>query len=136
MTLPQYVTSSKMDLYADDTAFTSSLNHCSLGKLQDNLNSSIAEVEEWTASNKLPINKEKTKAILVTGKRPLLRIDGEMSLTMNGSVIELVSIVKLLDWMQKSTMTFCSLHTKTISCIWYIEENKILFNHGKKAIIL
>ena len=95
--LPQHVTSSKMNLYSDDTAFTSSLNHCSLGKLQDNLNSSIAEVEEWRASNKLPINKEKTKAILVTGKRPLLRIDGEMSLTMNGSVIELVSIVKLLD---------------------------------------
>ena len=42
--LPLHVTSSKMDLYADDTAFTSSLNHCSLGKLQDNLNSSIAEV--------------------------------------------------------------------------------------------
>ena len=72
------------------------MNYCSLGKLQANLNSSIAEVKEWAASNKLPINDGKTKAILITGKRPALRIDGEMSLTMNGSDLELVSSVKLL----------------------------------------
>ena len=72
------------------------MNHCSLGKLQDNLNSSVAEVEEWAASNKLPINEEKTKAILITGKRPSLRIDDEMNLTMNGSDLKLVPSVKLL----------------------------------------
>ena len=35
--LPLHVTSSKVDLYADDTTLTSSMNHCSLGKLQDTL---------------------------------------------------------------------------------------------------
>ena len=42
--LPLHVTSSNVDLYADDTTLTSSMNHCSLGKLQDNLNSSVVEV--------------------------------------------------------------------------------------------
>ena len=94
--LPLHVTSSKVDLYADDTTLTSSMNHCSLGKLQENLNFSVAEVGEWAASNKLPINEEKTKAILITGKRPSLRIDDEMNLTMNRSDLELVPSVKLL----------------------------------------
>jgi hypothetical protein len=125
-----HVTSSKIDLYADDTTLTSSMNYCSLGKLLDNLNASIAQVAEWAASNKLPINDGKTKAILITG---------EMSLTMNGSDFELVSSVKL--WVQKSTMTFLHLSRrehlqKIISANWYIEENKVLSNHATKAIIL
>ena len=62
--LPLHVTSSKVDLYADDTTLNSSMNHCSLGKSQDNLNSSVAEVEEWAASNKLPINEEKPRLYL------------------------------------------------------------------------
>ena len=107
--LPLHVTSSKVDLYADDTTLTSSMNHCSLGKLHDNLN-----------SNKLPINEEKTKAILITGKRPSLRIDDEMNLTMNGSDLELVPCVKLLGAEIDHDLSFTS-HVDKI-CKNYLSE--------------
>lgn len=32
------------------------------------MNSSVVEIAEWAASNKLPINESKTKPILITGK--------------------------------------------------------------------
>ena len=61
--LPFHVFSSTIDLYADDTTLTSCANYSSIDKLEQNLNSSVAEIAEWAASNKLPINESKTKAI-------------------------------------------------------------------------
>ena len=49
--LPLYVTSSRIDLYADDTTLTSSTNYSSIGRLEGTLNSSIAEIVDWAASN-------------------------------------------------------------------------------------
>lgn len=48
--LPLYVTSSRIDLYADDTTLTSSTNYSSIGRLEGTLNSSIAEIVEQTAN--------------------------------------------------------------------------------------
>ena len=56
-----------------------------IDRLEQNLNSSVAETAEWTASNKLPINESKTKAILITGKRLPLKINYDMALTINGT---------------------------------------------------
>ena len=55
--LPFRVTSSTIDLYADDTTLTSCANYSSIDKLEQNLNSSVAEIGEWAAYNKLPINE-------------------------------------------------------------------------------
>ena len=49
--LPLYVTSSRIDLYADDTTLTSSTNYSSIGRLEGTLNSSIADIVDWAASN-------------------------------------------------------------------------------------
>ena len=94
--LPFHVTSSTIDLYADDTTLTSCANYSSIDKLEQNLNSSVAEIAEWAASNKLPINESKTKAILITGKRLPSKINYEMALTINGTKLEVVPSVKLL----------------------------------------
>ena len=94
--LPFHVTSSTIDLYADDTTLTSCANYSSIDKLEQNLNSSVAEIAEWAASNKLPINESKTKAILITGKRLASKINYEMALTINGTKLEVVPSVKLL----------------------------------------
>ena len=87
--LPFHVTSSTIDLYADDTTLTSCANYSSIGRLKENLNSSVAEIVEWAASNKVPVNEVKTKAILITGKRLPLKINNEMDLTINGTELEL-----------------------------------------------
>ena len=83
--LPFHVTSSTIDLYADDTTLTSYANYSSIDRLEHNLNSLVAEIAEWAAFNKLPINESKTKAILVTGKRLPSKINYEMDLTINGT---------------------------------------------------
>ena len=68
----------------------------STDRLELNLNASVAEITEWAAFNKLPINESKTKAILVTGKRLPSKINYEIALTINGTKLEVVSSVKLL----------------------------------------
>ena len=91
--LPFHVTSSRIDLYADDTTLISSTSFKSMDKLQNSLNQSIAEVDGWATSNKLPINESKTKALLITGKRLTQKLEGEMNLTVNGKELELASSV-------------------------------------------
>ena len=95
--LPFHGTSSTIDLYADDTTLTSCANYSSIDKLEQNLNSSVSEIAKWADSNKLPINESKTKAILITGKRLPSKINYEMALTINGTKLEVVPSVKLLD---------------------------------------
>ena len=106
--LPFHVTSSTIDLYADDTTLTSCANFSSIDRLEQNLNSSVAEIAEWAASNKLPINESKTKAILITGKRLPSKINYEMALTINGTELELVPSVKLLGLEIDSELSFNS----------------------------
>ena len=106
--LPFHVTSSTIDLYADDTTLTSFENYSSINRLEQNLNSSVAEIAKWATSNKLPINESKTKAILITGKRLPSKINYEMALTINGTELELVSSVKLLGLEIDSELSFNS----------------------------
>ena len=56
--LPFHVTSSTVDLYADDTTLTSCANYSSIDRLEQNMNSAIAEIAEWAAFNQL--NESKT----------------------------------------------------------------------------
>mgnify|MGYP000179296550 CR=1 FL=1 len=106
--LPFHGTSSTIDLYADDTTLTSCANYSSIERLEQNLNSSVAEIAEWTGFNKLPINESKTKAIFITGKRLLSKINYEMALTINGTKLEVFLIVKLLGLEIDSELSFNS----------------------------
>ena len=51
--LPLYVTSSRIDLCADDTTLTSSTNYSSIGRLEGTLSTSIAEIVDWAASKSI-----------------------------------------------------------------------------------
>ena len=97
--LPLYVTSSRIDLCADDTTLTSGTNYSSIGRLEGTLNSSIAEIVDCAASNKLPINEGKTKAMLITGRRLPSKINAEL---------ELVPSAKLLGLEIDSELSFTS----------------------------
>jgi len=106
--LPFHVNSSTINLYADDTTLTSSANYSSTDRLEQNLNSSVAEIAEWAAFNKLPINESKTQAIHITGKRLSPKINYEMALTINGTKLEVVPSVKLLGLEIDSELSFNS----------------------------
>ena len=103
-----YVTSSRIDLYADDTTLTSSTNYSCIGRLEGTLNLSIAKIVDWAASHKLPINDGKTKAMLITGKRLPSKINEEMTLTIKGTELELVPSAKLLGLEIDSELSFTS----------------------------
>ena len=106
--LPFHVNSSTINLYADDTTLTSSANYSSTDRLEQNLNSSVAEIAEWAAFNKLPINESKTQAIHITGKRLSPKINYEMALTINVAKLEVVPCVKLLGFEIDSELSFNS----------------------------
>ncbi|KAK2547368.1 hypothetical protein P5673_032736 [Acropora cervicornis] len=67
----------KVDLYADDTTITCSADYKSMHKL--NLNNSVAEIQNWGVSNKLPINVDKTDVMIVTGKSIESKLDFQPS---------------------------------------------------------
>ena len=139
--LPFHVTSSAIDLYADDTTLTSCANYSSIDRLEQNLNSSVAEIAEWSVFNKLPINESKTKAILITGKRLPSKINYEMALTINGTKLEVVPSVKLLGLEIDSELSFNShvekLSTKLSQRIGILKKiRSCLPMHETKIIVL
>ena len=93
-------------MYANDTALTFSTNYSSIGRLEGTLNSSIAEIVDWAASDKLPINDGKTKAMLITGERLPSKINEGITFTIKGTELELVPSLKLLGLEIDSELSF------------------------------
>ena len=73
--LPLHVSSSEINLYADDTTSTSLANCGSMGRLQESLNMSVSEVFNWALANRLPLNEKKTKVLTMKGKRLSTKIN-------------------------------------------------------------
>ena len=67
--MPLHVQKSTMDIYADDTTLSLSSNWKTLPLLNQSLPQDLSEVERWDRENKMYMNKQKNKALLVTGKR-------------------------------------------------------------------
>ena len=63
--------------------------------LQGSLNKSMSEVVCWALANKLPLN-EKTKVLIITGKRPSSKIDYAPELSIGSTKLINVSSAKLL----------------------------------------
>ena len=88
-------------MYANDTALTSITNCSSIGRLEGTLNSSIAEIVDWAASDKLPIKEGKTKVMLITGKRLPSKINEGMTLTIKGTELEIDSELSFTSYVEK-----------------------------------
>ena len=72
--LPLY-RSAQLDLYADDTTVTAFAEVKNLANLSSSLNKSVSEIQLWASSNKLPLNDDKTKVLMITGKRCVANIN-------------------------------------------------------------
>ena len=72
--MPLHVQKSTMDIYADDTTLSSSSNWKTIQSLNQALSLDLCKVERWASENKMYMNMQKTKALLVTGKRLRKRI--------------------------------------------------------------
>ena len=96
--LPSAIPNSTVDIYADDTTCSSS-SHYLLGvtELQSNLQLDVDCLYEWSLQNHMVLNTDKTKSILVSGKRLRSRLDNStLDLQLNGTTIGQVTSQKLL----------------------------------------
>ena len=67
--MPLHLNNSTIDIYADDNTLSLSANWNNITSLTQALSNDLENIEKWSTENKMYINTEKTKALLVTGKR-------------------------------------------------------------------
>lgn len=107
--MPLHVRKSTMDIYADDTTLSSSSNWKTIPSLNHTLSQDLREVVRWAKQNKMHINTEKTKVMLVMGKRLRRRLDqdtGQLEVSTDNTVIEQGASHKLLDVIIDEDVTF------------------------------
>jgi hypothetical protein len=114
-----------VDIYADDTT-CSSCSHYSLGvtELQSNLQLDVDCLSELSLQNHMLLNTDKTKSILVSGKRLRSRLDNStLDLQLNGTAIGQVTSQKLLGVTLDEELSFgehveklCKKLSKNLDC--------------------
>ena len=98
-----------MDIYADDTTLSLSSNLKTIQSLNQLLTLDLSEVERCARENKMYMNMQKTKALLVTGKRLRKRIvqdSGKLEVKTDNAEIENVVNHKLLGMIINEDLTY------------------------------
>jgi len=98
-----------MDIYADDTTLSSSSNWKTIQSLNQTFSLDLREVERWARENKMYMNMQKTKALLVMGKRLRKRIVQDSGkLVVKGDNTEIENFVnqKLLGMIIDEDLTY------------------------------
>lgn len=105
--LPQSVSRSILDIYADDTTLSTTAAVSDLPTIQQRLQHDINKIADWTYGNKMILNTSKTKSLLVTGKRLEKKaLDTALKISCNSSEIEQVNSQKLLGVKLDSHLNF------------------------------
>lgn len=105
--LPQSVSRSILDIYADDTTLSTTAAVSDLPTIQQRLQHDINKIADWTYGNKMVLNTSKTKSLLVTGKRLEKKaLDTALKISCNSSEIEQVNSQKLLGVKLDSHLNF------------------------------
>ena len=79
-------------LFADDTGLLSS--HNSIPTLENNVNYEMMKVHDWMVSNKLTVNIEKSKSMIITPQKH--QINHDLSIKIDGTKLENVLSYKYL----------------------------------------
>ena len=123
-----------MDIFADDTTISNSAPWSDSQTLSDNLCRSTSNLEHWSENNHLQLNTDKTKSMLVTGKRlkAKLSLDEQVLniITTRGLLLEQVSCYKALGVILDENLSFndhtdelCKKLTKRIGLLNSIKHN-------------
>ena len=95
--MPLSIRDSLLDVYANDTTLSKCSSWENVPHLTEALNQDLKRLDEWSARNKMFINSQKTKSMLITGKRLRnLVTSTSIDVSLNGSNIEHVTDFKLL----------------------------------------
>ena len=96
-------------IYADDTILSLSANWNNITSLTQALSNDLENIEKWSNENKMYINTEKTKALLVTGKRLEHKLSEEtatLKLRLDATNIDQLSRHKLLSLVIDKDLSF------------------------------
>ena len=91
--LPSVLDTASITLYADDSNPYHVAENVNL--ISENLHNDLLNVEEWIRKNRLVLNVEKTKSILIGG-RQRIKVAKPLNLSMKNKSITQYSCVKLL----------------------------------------
>jgi len=58
-----------VDIFADDTSMSSSVPISNIHTLRSNLNTSFQQLDNWSANNRVRLNTDKTKSMLIANER-------------------------------------------------------------------
>ena len=82
----------KLFMYADDSTITCSSSN--INEVENNLNTALGRIYDWCVRNKLTINANKTKSMLIGSKQNVCKTDLNVSIA--GSSAVQVNYVKCL----------------------------------------
>ena len=100
---------STVDIYADDTTLSLSANWNNITSLTQALSNNLENIEKWSTENNMYINTEKSKALVVTGKRLQHKLSEEtatLKLCLDATNIDKLSRHKLLGLIIDKDLSF------------------------------
>ena len=107
--VPLHLNNSTIDIYADDTTLSLSADWNNITSLTQALSNDLENIEKWSTENKMYINTEKTKALLVTGKWLQHKLSEEtatLKLRLDATNIDKLSHHKLLGLIIDKDLSF------------------------------
>ena len=91
-----HIQNSNIDIYADYATLTSCSKWNNISSVNNNIQRNLGNIQRWANMNKMVINGEKTKSVLVIGRRLRKRMnkdqhqDSDFTIALNNSQIERV----------------------------------------------
>ncbi len=102
---------SELDMHADDSIFGAAVG--TLDVIEQKLKPDICNIVNWCDDNRIAINNEKTKAILIITCQKLCTLPvKELNITVKGKVLENVKHEKLLGLVVDQNLSWNSHITK------------------------
>jgi hypothetical protein len=105
--LPLHLNDTQIDMFADDS--TQYVSGCSVQSVQEQLSTEILPIIQWTETNKMVLNEQKTKAMFIASTRKVSEISQDLNITINDFQIETVLDGRLLGVQFDQTLSW-SVH--------------------------
>ena len=110
----------KLFMYADDSTITCSSSN--INEIEDNLNTALGIIYDWCVRNKLTINANKTKSMLIGSKQKVHNTDLNVSIA-GVSVDESLSWGPHVEYVKKTVSS--KLGTVYPVCVWLFVELRL-----------
>ena len=134
--LPLYTSNVFTDLYADDTTLYDVQD--SMEQIDNNLQSSLNNLQIWCRNNGMILNSSKTKVMLVTTYQKRQRLTNDhLDLTYNKESLNMISNDKILGVFVDNNLTWSNhikhLTKKIASSIWLLSKIKKFLSQAHRV---